>query len=74
MKAADVSRLCRQLNPPSLLFVQVMPGGDYSSITTTRDSVCRRKPRVMQVLEKPWTGEALAQSLEHVDNLHLKAV
>lgn len=74
MKAAAMSRLCRKMNTPSLLFVQVMPGGDYSSITTTRDSVCRRKPRVMQVLEKSWTGEALAQSLEHVDNLHLKAV
>ena len=74
MKAADVSCLCRQLNPPSLLFVQVMPGDDYSSITTTRDSVCLRKPRVMQVLEKSWTEEALAQSFEHDVNLHPKGV
>ena len=74
MKAADVSRLYGQLNTPSLHFVQAMPGDDCSLITATRDFGCPCKPRVMQVLEKSWTEGALAQSFEHVVNLHPKGV
>ena len=74
MKAADVSRLYGQLNTPSLHFVQVMPCDDCSLITATRDFGCPCKPRVMQVLEKSWTGEALAQPFKHFVNLHPKGV
>ena len=74
MKAADLSRLCGQLNTISLHFLQAMPCDDYSLITATRDFGCLCKPRVMQVLEKSWTEGALAQSFEHVVNLHPKGV
>lgn len=53
MKAADLSRLCGQLNTPSLHFLQVMPGDEL--LTTL---IQRRKIKQIKARAAKNTGDA----------------
>ncbi len=45
MKAADVSRLWRKINTPSLHFVRVMPGHDCSTTLIQRRKAKQKKAK-----------------------------
>jgi hypothetical protein len=45
MKAADLSRLCGQLNTPSLDFVQAMPDDEFSTTLIQRRKIKQIKAR-----------------------------